>query len=924
VARGRRGIRGIHKQSLTGPVIDLCGITALLVAAMFTLMLVSLEHLQTDQAKLRRSSDLLTQAAQIQASVLDMETGLRGYLLSDKRGFLPPYNQARTTLPHQLDGLSTLTDGPLEAEQVAQIQGALDSYITTFAQPLIAKGPRLNPPEQVTQALHGKALVNGIRRRFTALENTDTALRARESSHAASESGRAILFGAIGLGLSVLLLIGLAGYLVKRFLDPMRTVAAAARKLAAGRLTTRVPEVGLGEVAELARSFNAMAANLESHDQELSATHDRLERALEEAHSASKLKSNFLANMSHEIRTPLNGLVGSIELLSETPLNREQQEFVELARSSGEALLTVVNDVLDIAKIEAGRVEIEDRDFDLYDVVEGACDVVAAAAANKRLELQSLIAVDVPPLVRGDRVRVSQILTNLLSNAVKFTSHGEVTLEVSVTARAGSQVKLRFDVTDTGIGIEQESLAKLFEPFTQADAGTTRTYGGTGLGLAIAHELTTMMHGTLRVRSTVGRGSRFRFELPLTVPQAGQEPLLVPDELQGLHVLIVDANATNRRIFSAYLSSWRMRPATADTADSGLAHLEFAVSQGDAFDLVLIDDQLGGSSGPDLARQIATNPLLRGIPIALLSQSSQSVKNDQAGGVVALVRKPVRQSKLLDAISRAIRDAGELDQADGVADTPPRRPAGHRILVAEDHTVNWLLVERLLTRWGHLAVNATNGEQVLARLQEEDFDLVLMDCQMPVLDGYETTRQLRRREAGSRGRIPVVAMTAHAMQGDRERCLAAGMDDYLPKPITSAALEAVLERWLPADPAPPLPLDQARMHELRTLFPGEETSETIAQLQADVDDQLQRLAGALRAGQGEEVARAAHRIKGSAHMVGARLLAEAAAELQAAADGDLHHATQAAVALRDQWKLVSAALDNERTATPAETALSPQ
>jgi two-component system sensor histidine kinase/response regulator len=920
MATGYRGIRGIHKQSLTGPVIDLCGITALLVAAMFTLMLVSLEHLQTDQAKLGRSSDLLTQAAQIQGSVLEVETGLRGYLLSDNRVFLQPYSQAKANLPDQLDGLSVLTDGPLEAQKVAQIHRAVDSYITNFAEPLIANGPRLKTSQQITQALHGKALVDRIRRRFTALENIDTALRAHDRAHTNSESNSAVLFGAIGLGLSVLLLVGLAAYLVKRLLDPMRTVAAAARELAAGRLTTRVPEVGLGEVVELGRSFNAMAANLESHDQELSATHERLEHALEEAHSASKLKSNFLANMSHEIRTPLNGLVGSVELLSETPLNREQQEFVELARSSGEALLTVVNDVLDIAKIEAGRVEIEHRDFDLYDVVEGACDVVAAAAANKRLELQSWIALDVPPLVRGDRVRVSQILTNLLSNAVKFTSHGEVTLEVSVAARAGSQAKLRFDVTDTGIGIEQENLAKLFEPFTQADAGTTRTYGGTGLGLAIAHELTAMMHGSLRVQSTVGKGSRFQFELPFTVPAVGQEPLLVPEELQGLHVLVVEANATNRRIFGTYLSSWRMRPAAADTADSGLAHLEFAVSQGDAFDLVLIDDQLGESSGLDLARQIATNPLLGGVPIVLLTQSAPSTRNDLAGGIVALVRKPVRQSKLLDALSRAIRNAGDLDQAESVANIAPRRPAGHRILVAEDHTVNWLLVERLLTRRGHLAVNASNGEQVLARLQEEDFDLILMDCQMPVFDGYETTRQLRRREAGSPSRVPVVAMTAHAMQGDRERCLAAGMDDYLSKPITSAALDAVLARWLPADPSPPLPLDQMRMQELRTLFPGEETAETIAQLQAEVDDQLQRLAGALRDGNGDEVAQAAHRIKGSAYMVGARLLAEAAAELQAAAEKDPHHATQAAAQLSVQWKLVNAALDDERAATSAETA----
>jgi signal transduction histidine kinase/CheY-like chemotaxis protein len=752
------------------------------------------------------------------------------------------------------------------------------------------------------------------------LENIDRTLRDRDRATNRAESDQAVTFGAIGLGLSVLLLVGLAAYLVKRFLDPMRAVAAAARQLAAGRLATRVPEVGLGEVAELGRSFNAMAGTLESHDRELSETHDRLEQALEEAHSASQLKSNFLANMSHEIRTPLNGLVGSMELLAESPLNREQEEFVQLARSSGEALLTVVNDVLDIAKIESGRVEIEQRDFDLYDVVEGACDVVAAAASNKGLELQSLIGVDVPPLVRGDRVRVSQILTNLLANAVKFTSHGEVTLVVCVVARAGSQVKLQFEVRDTGIGIEQENLAKLFEPFTQADAGTTRTFGGTGLGLAIAHELTAMMHGTLRVESTIGHGSQFMFELPFTVPEVGQEALLVPEDLHGLHILVVEANAMNRRIFGSYLTNWGMRAATADTAPSGLAHLEFAVAQGDAFDLVLIDDQLGGSTGLDLARQIATNPLLGRIPIVLLSQSAQSLRDDLTGGIVALVHKPVRQAKLLEAVVRAVRRTEEMDRATSPSMNGISEHLGRRILVAEDHTVNWMLVERLLARRGHLAVNATNGEQVLARLQEEQFDLILMDCQMPVLDGYETTRQLRREEAGTGGHTPVVAMTAHAMQGDRERCIAAGMDDYLPKPITSAALDGVLDRWLPATSEPARPIDQARMQELRSLFPGDETAETIVQLQADVDDQLQRLAGALSDGNGDEVAHAAHRIKGSAHMVGARSLAEAAAQLQAAAHDDPSRAVQAADQLRDQWKLVNAALDVEREATSAEAA----
>ncbi len=917
MARRRRGLRGIHRHSLTGPVIDLCGVAALLVAAMFTLMLVSLQHLRDDQSHLQRSSDLLTQASQLEGSVLDIETGLRGYLLSDRRVFLQPYDQAKASLPGALATLGSLANGSREMAQVAEIRQSIARYVTGYGQPLLQRGPALSRSQEISTALRGKNLVDGIRAQFDSLEDIDQALRSRDRAMSDGATGRAVVFGAIGLGLSVLLLIGLAFYLVRRLLEPMRTVAGAARELAAGRLTTRVPEVGAGEVAELGRSFNSMARTLESRNSELSRAHERLELAVEEANSASQLKSSFLANMSHEIRTPLNGVVGSMELLSETPLSHDQQQFVELARASSQALMSVVNDVLDIARIESGRVELEQREFDLVDAVEGACDVVATAAAAKGLELQSLVQPDVPALVEGDRARVSQILTNLLSNAVKFTPRGEVSVEVGVAARAGSQVKLRFEVRDTGIGIEPEQLAQLFQPFTQADAGTTRTHGGTGLGLAISRELTEMMHGSLGVESRSGQGSLFEVTLPFTVLDTESPAPVVPGGLTGLHVLIVNPSATSRRIFAGYLSSWGMRPVLADTAAGGLANLEFAAAQGDPFDLALIDENPGDGSGLELAREIANSPFLGRLPSVLLTVSGQTPTGGLQAAVAGSVHKPVRRARLLEAITEALLSAAGATEAPRDEPALAQATTGRRILVAEDHAVNWMLVERLLAKRGHLAVNAATGEQALELLQEQPFDLVLMDCQMPALDGYEATRRLRRREAGTGAHTPVVAMTANAMRGDRERCLAAGMDDYLAKPITGATLDQMLARWLPDGLQEPQHLDPGRLEELRSLFPGRQAGDAIGQLQADVNEQLRRLAEALRAECTSQVVHAAHRIKGSAHMVGAESLAEAAGQVQIAAGQEPASAAARVRELRDCWRVVSAALDDERSRTPA-------
>jgi signal transduction histidine kinase/DNA-binding response OmpR family regulator len=536
------------------------------------------------------------------------------------------------------------------------------------------------------------------------------------------------------------------------------------------------------------------------------------ETELAEAYRASEMKSSFVANMSHEIRTPLNGVIGMINLLSDTRLTGEQREHVDVAKSSGDALMTVINDILDIARIESGRLRIERDEFDPHETVEMSCDIVAATAASKGLELQSFVHEDVPHAVEGDRVRVSQILVNLVANAVKFTERGEVVVEVSVANRREAVVTVRFDVRDTGIGIARDRIDHMFEAFSQADVRTTRMYGGTGLGLAISRELTSLMGGSIGADSEPGSGSTFWFELPFSVVDGRLMPPAAARDLRGLHVLVVDDNATNRRILEAYVAAWRMRPALAADATEAIAQLQGSLDRGDPFDVALLDFNLPGENGLELAQRIAATPALRSTRLILLSSAGQVHDEDPGRRISYQLTKPVRQSRLLDAISTAVAPGGpgpEQPLREGARGTQPSEVAAgsHQVLVAEDQRTNWMLIERLLARRGCSAVNATDGRSVLAKLDSGRYDLILMDCQMPILDGYDTAREIRRREtAEQRQHIPIVAMTASAMHGDRERCLAAGMDDYIAKPVDSDKLDQLLMRWLPA-PEPTQPVD---------------------------------------------------------------------------------------------------------------------